>query len=96
MSNMGYVARDRDRAGDIAVATLTERVQSAGIEALTLSPALGDFNEDLRQLGIDELRAALRVQLAPEDVPRFLSSKDTARTMSVRPSLPGVDRIGSR
>jgi hypothetical protein len=67
-----YVARDRDPAGDLAVATLTERAQSAGIEALTLTPALADFNEDLRQLGVEELRAALRVQLALEDVPRFL------------------------
>jgi hypothetical protein len=75
---------------------LTERALSAGIEALTLTPALGDFNEDLRELGVDELRAALRIQLAPEDVPRFLSSKNTAGTMSVRPSLRGVDRIGSR
>jgi Toprim domain-containing protein len=73
-----YVARDRDPAGDVAVATLTERAQSAGIEALTLTPALGDLNEDLRHLGIDELRAALRVQLAPEDVPRFLNSTDAA------------------
>ena len=68
-----------DPAGDLAVATLTERAQAAGIEALTLSPTLGDFNEDLRQLGVDHLRAALRVQLAPEDVPRFLSSIDAAR-----------------
>jgi Toprim domain len=71
-----YVARDRDPAGDLAVATLTERAQSVGIEALTLSPVLGDFNEDLRCLGIRELRAALRAQLAPEDVPRFLSAMD--------------------
>jgi hypothetical protein len=69
-----YVARDRDPAGDLAVATLTERAHSSGIEALTLTPALGDFNEDLRHLGIDELRAALRIQLVPEDVPRFLIS----------------------
>jgi glutathione S-transferase len=69
-----YLVRDDDPAGDFAVATLTERAQAAGIEALTLSPTLGDFNEDLRRLGIDHLRAALRVQLAPEDVPRFLSS----------------------
>jgi hypothetical protein len=73
-----YVARDDDPAGDMAVATLTERAYSAGIEAFALSPALGDFNEDLRRLGIDELRAALRVQLAPEDMPRFLSSMGTA------------------
>jgi hypothetical protein len=74
-----YVARDRDPAGDLAVATLTERAQSAGIEALTLTPVLGDFNEDLHHLGIEELRAALRVQLAPEDVPRYLLSIDTAQ-----------------
>lgn len=73
-----YVARDRDPAGDVAVTTLTERAQSAGIEALTLTPALGDFNEDLRQLGVEELRAALRIQLAPEDVPRFLLAIDAA------------------
>jgi hypothetical protein len=67
-----YVARDNDQAGDLGAAVLTERAQSAGIEALTLSPALGDFNDDLCRLGADELRAALRVQLAPEDVRRFL------------------------
>jgi hypothetical protein len=92
-----YVARDDDPAGDLAGATLTDRARSAGIEALPLSPALGDFNEDLRQLGVDELRAALRVQLAPEDAPRFLSSKYTAGPgRCVRPSLRGVDRIRSR
>ena len=67
-----YVARDNDPAGYLAAAILTERAQSAGIEALTLSPTLGDFNDDLCRLGADELRAALRVQLAPEDVRRFL------------------------
>ena len=48
-----YVVRDDDPAGDFAVTTLTERAQAAGIKALTLSPTLGDFNEDLRRLGID-------------------------------------------
>jgi hypothetical protein len=57
---------------------LTERAHSAGIEALTLTPTLGDFNEDLRELGIEELHPALRIQLAPEDVPRFLLSIDAA------------------
>jgi Toprim domain len=66
-----YIARDRDPAGDLAVRTLTERARSTGIEAVTLSPVLGDFNEDLQQLGVDELRAALRVQLVPEDVVRW-------------------------
>jgi hypothetical protein len=73
-----YVTRDRDPAGDLAVATLSERAHSAGIEALTLSPTLGDFNEDLCQLGAHELCATLRIQLAPGDVLQFLSSKDTA------------------
>jgi hypothetical protein len=71
-----YVVRDDDPPGDFAVATLSERARAAGIEVLTLSPTLGDFNEDLRHLGVDHLRAALRLQLAPEDVPRFLSSTD--------------------
>jgi hypothetical protein len=67
-----YIARDADRAGDHASTMLTERSETAGIEAITLSPRLGDFNEDLRALGIDELRAALRIQLAPQDVVRFM------------------------
>jgi hypothetical protein len=75
-----YVARDDDPAGDVAMATLTERAQTAGIEALKLSPTLGDFNEDLRHLGVDDLRAALRVQLSPDDVPRFMRSMTDAGT----------------
>ncbi len=51
---------------------MNDRADAAGIEALTLSPALGDFNEDLRRLGTGDLRAGLRVQLAPEDVVRFM------------------------
>ena len=54
------------------VTALTQRAKAAGIEAITLSPRLGDFNEDLRIFGLDALRAALRIQLAPEDVVRFL------------------------
>jgi hypothetical protein len=69
-----YIARDRDPAGETAMATLTERARAAGIEALSLSPTLGDFNEDLRRGGINDLRAALRAQLAPEDVARFMAS----------------------
>ncbi|GAN78987.1 DUF7146 domain-containing protein [Acidocella aminolytica] len=69
-----YIARDADAAGDRAVARLTERAGAAGIQAITLSPYLGDFNDDLRELGASELRANLRVQLAPEDAQRFLVS----------------------
>jgi hypothetical protein len=67
-----YVARDADPAGDVALAVLNQRAETAGIEALPFSPVLEDFNEDLRHLGLKELRAALRVQLAPEDVIRFM------------------------
>ena len=51
---------------------LTSRAEEAGVEAFPLSSRLGDFNEDLRQLGFDEVRAAMLVQLLPEDVARFL------------------------
>jgi hypothetical protein len=67
-----YVALDDDPAGDSAMATLLDRAQQAGIEAITLSSRLGDFNEDLRTLGADALRAALRIQIAPQDVARFM------------------------
>ena len=67
-----YIARDDDPAGDGAMATLIERAQEAGIEAIVISPRLGDFNEDLRLLGIDTLRAASRVQIAAPDVARFM------------------------
>lgn len=67
-----YIARDDDPAGDAAMATLIDRTQEAGIEAIVLSPRLGDFNEDLRLLGLDTLRARSRVQVAPQDVARFM------------------------
>jgi hypothetical protein len=67
-----YIARDDDPAGDGAVQSLIERAQAVGIEAITLSPRVGDFNEDLRAFGIDALRAALRVQIAAEDVAGFM------------------------
>jgi hypothetical protein len=67
-----YIACDADAAGMGAAMTLTSRAEEAGIEAFPLSPRLGDFDEDLRMLGLEELRAAMGVQLLPEDVARFL------------------------
>ncbi|HVZ06594.1 DUF7146 domain-containing protein [Rhodopila sp.] len=67
-----YIARDDDPAGDGAMVTLIERAQEAGIEAIVISPRLGDFNEDLRLLGVNALRAASRVQIAAQDVARFM------------------------
>lgn len=69
-----YIARDVDAAGDAVQATLSQRAADAGIEAIALSPRLGDFNEDLHVFGLDALQAALRFQLVPEDVVRFLHS----------------------
>ena len=68
-----YIVRDDDPAGDGARNTLIERADAVGIEAIVLSPRLGDFNEDLRLTGIDALRAGARVQLAPQDVARFMA-----------------------
>jgi hypothetical protein len=67
-----YIARDADASGDMAFAALTERAEAAGIEALALSPRTDDFNEDLQAFGLDALQAALRIQLAPMDVVRFM------------------------
>ncbi|MFU0506390.1 DUF7146 domain-containing protein [Pseudaminobacter sp. NGMCC 1.201702] len=69
-----YVVRDSDPAGDAARDCLVERARNVGIETVVLSPACGDFNEDLRHLGIDALRAALRARIIPEDVSRFMET----------------------
>ncbi len=69
-----YLARDDDLAGHRAVETLADRARAAGVEALTLGPALNDFNEDLRRLGAEVLRHGLCAQLAPDDRPRVRST----------------------
>ena len=66
-----YIARDLDPAGHSATERLADRAREAGIEALVLSSQCGDFNDDLRRLGIDRLRADLIAQLAPGDFSRF-------------------------
>ena len=68
-----YVLRDDDPAGDGARDSLVERANAAGIEAIVISPQLGDFNEDLRTLGIDALRSQTRMQIGPQDVVRFMA-----------------------
>lgn len=68
-----YIVRDADPAGNCARDSLIERASAAGIEAIVLSPAQGDFNEDLRLVGLDALRANARAQLAPQDVARFMA-----------------------
>lgn len=63
-----YIAADADRAGLAGADELGARARGAGIEVRRLAPRLGDFNDDLRAYGLDDLRAHLRPQLAPEDV----------------------------
>jgi hypothetical protein len=69
-----YIARDNDPAGIRATGVLSERARAADVVALTLCPVLGDFNDDLRCLGIARFRASLARQLLPGDAQRFLSS----------------------
>ncbi|MGH0223149.1 toprim domain-containing protein [Sinorhizobium meliloti] len=68
-----YIVRDNDPAGDGARDSLIDRANAAGIEAIVMSPELGDFNEDLRTLGMDTLQTKARSQVAPQDVARFMA-----------------------
>ena len=68
-----YIVRDNDPAGDAAENSLAQRADAAGIEAMVLSPVHKDFNDDLQHFGIDALRSALRMQLAPQDAARFMA-----------------------
>ena len=74
-----YIARDNDPAGRHAAETLAERAHAAGVEALPLIPALGDFNDDLRQLGRCALADGVRVQIDRSDAERFLISDRSSR-----------------
>lgn len=67
-----YIAIDADPAGREAAAILRGRIASMGVEIIPLHSAQGDFNDDLRIFGVDELRAHLRSQLVPVDVPSLL------------------------
>ena len=70
-----YIARDNDPAGRHAAETLAERAHAAGIETLPLIPALGDFNDDLRQLGRYALADGVRLHIDQVDAERFLISE---------------------
>ncbi|MGE3366294.1 MAG: toprim domain-containing protein [Rhizobiaceae bacterium] len=66
-----YIAADADAAGRHGIERLSQRAGEAGILALALRPQLGDFNDDLRQLGPARLLASLREQLDADDISRF-------------------------
>ena len=59
------------------MASLVHRAETAGIEAVGLSPRFDDLNEDLRRLGIECFRASVRQQLVSQDVVRFMTSDVT-------------------
>ncbi len=69
-----YIARDNDTAGRHAAETLAERAHAAGVETMMLTPALGDFNDDLRQLGLFALADGVRIQIDRADAEQFLIS----------------------
>lgn len=68
-----YVIRDNDPAGDGARDALVERATEVGIEAIVLSPATDDFNEDLRHFGLAAFRASIADQLMRKDRIRYLT-----------------------
>lgn len=70
-----YVAIDNDEAGQAAFGTLTDRLQDSDLHLLPLRPMLDDFNGDLRNYGIHEMRSHLRPQLLPVDVPILLAAE---------------------
>ena len=74
-----YIARDNDLAGRHAAETLAERAHAAGVEVLPLIPALGDFNDDLRQLGRSALADGVRTQIGRADAERFLISHESSQ-----------------
>jgi hypothetical protein len=73
-----YFVRDDDPAGHMAATVLCERARAADIEVRVLAARIGDFNDDLRRLGIDCIRADLVRQIATDDVLRFVS-KDAGK-----------------
>src|SRR3546814_19475548 len=86
-----YIARDNDPAGDGAMVTLIARANAAGIEAVVVSPRLGDFNEDLRLAGLYSLQAAARVQIATQAAARLMAlASSSPRTIHAAGAPPSA------
>jgi hypothetical protein len=64
-----YIACDSDLAGRRACERLAERARAGGAVVLSLHPRGGDFNDELRTDGREALSAALRAQMALDDLP---------------------------
>ena len=63
------IAADRDPAGRRAAAGLKARAVAQGLAATVLTPAHGDFNDDLAALGPRTLAARLAPLLGPGNAP---------------------------
>ena len=85
-----YIARDNDPAGDGAMANLIDRSREAGIEAITLSPAWATSTRISATFCVDALWAAIRVQIAPEDVVRFMALEAAGTEAAGVPCRAGV------
>ena len=70
-----YVAGDADEAARGGTGRLSQRAQALGIEVLSLRPRLGDFNDDLRRLGLCALGETVAEQLRPEDRSAFILAR---------------------
>jgi len=64
-----YVAREPDRAGNLAFARLVERARGQDIEILPIVSHGADLNADLQAFGLDALRERVLAQMRVEDRP---------------------------
>lgn len=55
-----YIAQDNDTAGRSAAERLQARACQSGVEATILAPRLGDWNDDLRTIGVEACRKSLQ------------------------------------
>lgn len=74
-----YIVRDNDGAGHHAAETLMARAEQIGVECLLLTPNHADFNDDLLHRGAPATALAIGVQLAPNDLHRFLCNTNRPR-----------------
>jgi len=83
--------RDNDRAGHWAAERLAERAQEAGIEAMALAPTLGDFNDDLRQLGPGRIAYENYIDVRRGADRRYEYACEYSGSASYRRVSPGSD-----
>lgn len=58
-----WIARDNDEAGEKAAFELRTRAEPMGIDVFDLVPERNDFNDDLREDGLQQLRSKLEAQM---------------------------------